>query len=169
VRPRGRVDDRRDVRTLTGDPDQTVRLTVVADDGDDDVSVEVEVEFDGETQTVDARTGDRTPGAFASLYDLGDGTRVTCEGVRAVRGTTESTCSALVLDLPYLPGHGWSGTGWTVVQLTTSTAAYRRSGSGYQVGEVTDASTIDIAALISGTGPESAAYTLLDRVALPAG
>jgi hypothetical protein len=82
VRPRGRVDDRRDVRTLTGDPDQTVRLTVVADDGDDDVSVEVEVEFDGETQTVDARTGDRTPGAFASLYDLGDGTQVTCEGVR---------------------------------------------------------------------------------------
>lgn len=114
-------------------------FVLVQESADD---VQVEVSFDGLTQVVGARTGDRESGDASVLYGASDPRPRPCDAAptRRTRALTTS-CSLLTTRIPYLPGHGWSESGWQAVMLTTTTES--REANRQQVKSITDASRFD--------------------------
>jgi len=108
--------------------------------------VTLSVDLDGVSQSVDARTGDREPGAAAALYEppKRSETKDCSSGSWVRRGQADVKCSWWRADLPYVAGLGWaSGAPWTVISLGTRLATYDVGGGTYTPGTLTDSTTLD--------------------------
>ena len=106
----------------------------------------IEVGYDGVTQSVDARTGEREPGRAASLYEKSPDlpkAQDCSPGRWATRGQADVECGWHTAKVPYLAELGWAEEAWTLVQVGTTVTGYALGDSSYQLGELTDASTLD--------------------------
>jgi hypothetical protein len=113
----------------------------VTGSGDD---VRVEVTYAGQTQAVDVRTGEREPGSAGPLYVQAPAPQLEdCSDQDWVeRGSVEVQCGWWTAPLPYVAGLGWADDAWTVAHLETRTTSYAVDSSSYQLGELTDRTTL---------------------------
>lgn len=109
-------------------------------------NVRIEVGFDGVTQSVDARTGERETGRAASLYEKSPDlprSRDCSAGRWTTRGQAKVECGWHTARVPYVAGLGWADQSWTLAQVSTTVDTYALGDSSYQLGELTDATTLD--------------------------
>lgn len=108
--------------------------------------VEIEVGYDGVTQSVDMRTGERETGRAAPLYERSPDlpTPQDCsQGRWTTRGQAEVQCGWHTAQVPYLADLGWADQAWTLVQVDTTVTGYALGDSSYQLGELADSTTLD--------------------------
>lgn len=106
----------------------------------------IEVGYDGVTQSVDPRTGERETGRAAPLYDKSPDrpTPQDCSPGRwTTRGQADVECGWHTAQVPYLADLGWADQAWTLVQVDTTVTGYALGDSSYQLGELTDSTTLD--------------------------
>lgn len=108
--------------------------------------VEIEVGYDGVTQSVDVRTGERETGRAAALYEKSPDLpkpQDCSPGRWTAHGQADVECSWHTAQVPYLAELGWADQAWTLVQVDTTVTGYALGDNSYQLGELTDATTLD--------------------------
>ncbi|WGY03194.1 hypothetical protein QI633_05410 [Nocardioides sp. QY071] len=121
------------------------------------------VDFDGVTARVDTGSGEVTGELADALADPAEPVSGDCGGGDVAGGRTQVACTWTVTTVPYLPGHGWSDTGWTVAQAETRVDGFTRHGSRYTTSAITDASELTGAAASTSEVVDARLTTLVAR------